>query len=77
MEIEILEKNLGSYNLHKKVKEADGMYRSTTKERLHDENGKFIIDKEEKMNFWRDYIEQLYEDTIKPENSYKFSQTIY
>lgn len=73
-EIENLERKHDSYNLHKKVKEAAGMYKSNTMGRLHDENDKIIVDKEEKMTTWRNYIEQLYEDTSRSERVPDFDQ---
>ena len=74
VEIENLERKHDSYNLHKKVKEAAGMYKSNTMRRWHDENDKIIVDKELKINTWRNYIEQLYEDTSRPERVPDFGQ---
>jgi len=61
-------------NLHKKVKETAGMYKSNTMGRLHDENDKIIVDKEEKMTTWRNYIEQLYEGISRLERVPDFDQ---
>jgi len=44
-------------HLHKNVKEATGMYKSNMMGRLHDENDKIIVDKEEKMIR---YLEKLH-----------------
>jgi hypothetical protein len=74
VEIKNLERKHDRYNLHKKVKEAAGTYKSNTMGRLHDENDKIIVDKKEIMNTWRNYIEQLYEDISRPKRVPDFSQ---
>lgn len=49
-EIEALEQKCDSFNMHKKDREAAGIYRSNTSGTIHNEDGKMITDVKQKMN---------------------------
>lgn len=61
-EIEELEKKFDNFNLHKKIKEAAGLYKKRPPNNLLDENGHWITDKQETIKKWQDYIEVLFKD---------------
>lgn len=48
--------------MHKKVKEAAGLYKRHTLGRLVDTNGTIIVDKEKKMDTWKTYVADLFND---------------
>ena len=62
-EIEELQEKHDSFNVHRKVKELSGIYRKKTPTCLTKEDGKFAIDIEEKLQTWKKYVENLYNDT--------------
>ncbi|KAL1446457.1 hypothetical protein WDU94_005636 [Cyamophila willieti] len=59
-EIEDLERKHDSLNMHKKIKEAAGLYKNKSSNVILDENDKAIFDEEEKLKKWSQYIEQLF-----------------
>uniref|UniRef100_A0A8D8W5N2 Craniofacial development protein 2 n=2 Tax=Cacopsylla melanoneura TaxID=428564 RepID=A0A8D8W5N2_9HEMI len=61
-EIEALQKKHDSYNMHRKVKEATGSFKKKQKGNLTDATGNIIIEKEKKMNTWKEYLETLFYD---------------
>lgn len=67
-EIEILEEKHDHSNLHKKVKEAAGVYKHHTLGQLVDSNGIAIIDKRQKVETWKEYISLLFKHN-RPEHS--------
>lgn len=65
-EIEYLQSKYDSFNVHRKVKEVTGRYRSKTGKRLVNDEGKVIIGQDELKDTWKTYIEQLFYDN-RPE----------
>lgn len=61
-EIELLEKKHDLFNMHKKIREAAGIYKSNTVGKLQDKHGKIILQKEDKMQEWKTYITKLFDD---------------
>lgn len=66
MEIEIQQRSHDEFNIHRKVKEIAGMYKQKSCEKLVNRDGNIIIDLEEKKTEWKNYIENLFQDT-RPE----------
>jgi hypothetical protein len=48
--------------MHKKIKEAAGLYKKKTSNVILDENDKAIFDHDEKLKKWGQYIEHLFID---------------
>lgn len=61
-EIEELERKHDHFNMHRKTKEAAGMVKRKTVGRMIDEEGNIIIEKEAKIEKWKDYITKLFDD---------------
>lgn len=61
-EIETLQKKYDSYNLHRKVKELTGNFKNKQAGILTDSEGRIIVDKHNKINTWKEYLEKLFED---------------
>uniref|UniRef100_A0A8D8L8K4 Craniofacial development protein 2 n=1 Tax=Cacopsylla melanoneura TaxID=428564 RepID=A0A8D8L8K4_9HEMI len=61
-EMEDLEKKHDSFNLYKKIKELAGLSKKNINNNLMDEDGHLIINTEDKMNVWKQYIEDLFDD---------------
>lgn len=61
-EIESLEKKHDYFNLHRKVKEAAGMFKPKTVGCLRDDQGNTIVGKKDRVEFWKNYIKKLFED---------------
>uniref|UniRef100_A0A8D8SH15 Craniofacial development protein 2 n=1 Tax=Cacopsylla melanoneura TaxID=428564 RepID=A0A8D8SH15_9HEMI len=61
-EIEFLQQKHDSYNLHRKVKELTGTCNRKQQGKLTDSDGNIIIDKQEKLKTWKEYLEKLFED---------------
>ena len=62
-EIESLEKQHDTFNIHRKIKKAGGIYKKYNIQ----ENNKIIIESAEKLNRWEEYIKELFEDDEKIE----------
>lgn len=65
-EIENLQLKYDSFNVHRKVKEVTGKYRTGTRNRLVNNEGKIIVGQGEIKDTWKTYIEQLFYDN-RPE----------
>lgn len=61
-EIETLERKHDLFNMHKKIRETAGTYKTNTTGRLHNTDDKIIINKAERMDIWKNYITELFED---------------
>lgn len=61
-EIEILQGKYDSFNVHRKVKEITGGYKAKPANRLTDNEGNILFDKNEIKNTWKTYIEKLFHD---------------
>lgn len=61
-EIETLEAKHDSFNVHKKVKQAAGVYRSRGGGILTDGDGNILLSTVEKLNEWKGYIATLFND---------------
>lgn len=59
--IKILVRKHDTFNLHKKVKEAAGLYRHRTDGCLTNDDGKTIIVKQTKINTWKQNIQNLFD----------------
>lgn len=66
-EIEELMSKNDSFNVHKKVKEMCGIKRTNKSNILLDKNGKIIPDINGKLERWKEYIQELFEDERQPE----------
>lgn len=62
LEIEDLERRHDSFNMHRKIKEVTGIYKTRMTGRLLDGNGNIIIDKVQRINTWKKYINSLFQD---------------
>uniref|UniRef100_A0A8D8SJ40 Craniofacial development protein 2 n=2 Tax=Cacopsylla melanoneura TaxID=428564 RepID=A0A8D8SJ40_9HEMI len=60
-EMEELQRQNDSHNLHKKIKELVGGKKQTT-HYLVDENGKIVVETKEQIEMWERYIERLFDD---------------
>lgn len=74
-EIEALEKKHDSFNMHKKVKEAAGIFKVTNNGKLHNKNNQIIVDKHKKIDTRKDYIEDLFEDSKISKHQPEFTST--
>lgn len=70
-EIKRLQKLHDSFNVHKKIKDITGDYKSKQSYILIDNNGNIIQDVEEKLSTWKEYIEELFQDDRNKELSKK------
>lgn len=61
-EIQLLQQKHDSFNLHKKVKEAAGLYRPRQVGRLMDTEGKLIVEVDRKKDTWMKYVEETFRD---------------
>ncbi|XP_030747109.1 uncharacterized protein LOC115875737 [Sitophilus oryzae] len=61
-EIEALQEKHDSFNVHKKVKELAGLQKKRQPSILTDQNGKIIMEMEEKLRTWKNYIIELFDD---------------
>lgn len=61
-EIEALENKYDSFNLHKKVKEAAGMYTPKIPGCMTDNQGHPIMDREQLKSHWKHYVENTFKD---------------
>uniref|UniRef100_A0A8D8UNP4 Craniofacial development protein 2 n=1 Tax=Cacopsylla melanoneura TaxID=428564 RepID=A0A8D8UNP4_9HEMI len=61
-EVEEFERKHDSFNLYKKIKELSGLTKKNSNNNLMDNDGHLIIDTDEKMEVWRQYIEELFDD---------------
>ncbi|XP_072401677.1 uncharacterized protein [Diabrotica undecimpunctata] len=61
-EIESLESRHDSFILHKKVKEAAGMYKPKRSGHMTDDHGDPVIDIEQTKNIWKRYVEKTFDD---------------
>lgn len=73
-EIEDLQNKYDNFNLHKKVKELAGLAKRKTSSILLDKEGNAIIETEQKLRRWKEYIEELFHDQ-RQENVYAASQS--
>lgn len=53
--------------MHKKVKEAIGIFKVSNNGRLHDKNNQIILDKHKKIHTWKNHVEELFWDDNKSE----------
>lgn len=65
-EIEELIKKHDHFNLHKKLKEAGNIYRPAPTATLYADNNQPILNKQEKMETWTNYIHKLFGATRTP-----------
>uniref|UniRef100_A0A8D8T8A4 Craniofacial development protein 2 n=1 Tax=Cacopsylla melanoneura TaxID=428564 RepID=A0A8D8T8A4_9HEMI len=61
-EIEFYQSRYDDFNVHRKVREVTGRTRKNICGKLVDENGSIIINKEEKKETWKKYLENLFDD---------------
>ncbi|XP_065368794.1 uncharacterized protein LOC135961229 [Calliphora vicina] len=63
-EIEVLQNLHDDFNLHKKLKEAAGVYKRSSASILYDDNNEavFEMDKKDKKRIWKDYVSKLFTD---------------
>ncbi|XP_073820464.1 uncharacterized protein [Musca autumnalis] len=61
-EIERLQELHDDFNLHKKIKEAAGIYRKSLPKVLYNSNNEAVFDITEKKAIWQNYITSLYTD---------------
>lgn len=61
-EIEALQSRYDSFNVYRKINEITGKYKTRSVNKLVDNEGKIIVNKEEIKNTWKSYIEQLFYD---------------
>lgn len=69
VEIEELQAIHDDFNLHKKIKELAGIKRANKSSILLDKNGKIIPDTKGKLERWKEYIEELFEDERQQETT--------
>lgn len=62
-EIEFYQSRYDDFNVHRKVREATGRFRKKVCGKLIDEHGRLIIDKDEKKDIWKQYLEKLFNDS--------------
>lgn len=67
-EIEELQIKHDSFNVHKKVKELTGTSKQKQLNILYDNSGKLITEIEQKLDIWKNYIEQLFKDDRRHNN---------
>lgn len=61
-EIESLQQKHDSFNLHKKIKEAAGLYKHKNTGFLTDNQGNIVLEIEHKRDIWIKYVEKTFED---------------
>lgn len=61
-EIEALQEKYDSFNMYKKVKETAGLIKPRTICKLTDKQGNLVIDKQDKIKVWSNYISELFKD---------------
>ncbi|KAI5707314.1 hypothetical protein M8J77_000030 [Diaphorina citri] len=61
-EMEDLQRKHDSFNLYKKIKELAGLSKRNMNNNLMDEHGHLIINTEDKLKVWKQYIEDLFND---------------
>ncbi|XP_070167773.1 rRNA methyltransferase 2, mitochondrial-like [Polyergus mexicanus] len=61
-EIEELQNKHDEFNLHKKLKEAAGLYKGGRASVIVDQNNQVVLDSKEKNKVWERYIEDLFHD---------------
>lgn len=61
-EMERLQKQNDDYNLHKKIKEAAGVYRKQTFSNIQNEKGQMAQDNAQRKSIWEQYIGSLFAD---------------
>ena len=67
-EIETLDKKHDTFNVHKKIKEAAGLFKRKTMSIITDNQGNAVWETDAKIKGWKEYIEQLYKETpVNPE----------
>ena len=66
-EIEQFERQYDMFNLHKKIKETAGIYRSRNGGIITDNNGVALLGVDEKVKRWREYMQTLYNDELRGE----------
>lgn len=54
--------------MHKEIKELTGTTRKTKPSIIKDKNGKILIEAAQKLKRWKEYIQELFEDTRSTEN---------
>ena len=66
-EIEGLEKKFDSFHMHKKIKEMAGCNRvKTARNTIKDTNGRIITDVGDKLERWKTYLSELFDDERPP-----------
>lgn len=65
-EIETLQNKYDTFNLHKKIKEMTQKNRKHQTSTLKNKENKIIVDLQEKIKTWKEYVEQLFDD-IRPD----------
>jgi hypothetical protein len=61
-EMETYEKKYDAFNMHKKVKEITGSIKKCQIGKLKDKDGNLIVDLENKIKRWTEYLNELFED---------------
>lgn len=61
-EIEDLQSRFDEFNVHRKVREVTGKFKTKTVGKLVDDNGELIVDREDIKDTWEKYIQQLFFD---------------
>ena len=65
-EIEMFQARHDLFNMHKKIKEAAGLRKSTKIQTLIDKNGNYALCLEDKLKMWKEYVEELFQDNRPP-----------
>lgn len=74
-EIEELDKKYDTFNLHKRIKEVTGNYKTRKSNILLNDDGKIQLNIEEKLQTWKLYIQQLFDDNRIPQHNYNNAST--
>ncbi|CAG9840259.1 unnamed protein product [Diabrotica balteata] len=61
-EIEELEQRHDTFNLHKKVKEAAGIFKQTPTSFIEDKHDNPLLNIEDQIGRWREYVEEMFQD---------------
>lgn len=66
-EIELLEKKFDLFNMHKKIKDMAGCYKGkVTGNIVRDKDGRIITDAKDKLERWKAYLLELFDDARSP-----------
>jgi len=67
--------NISPREAHKQIKNITGKFKTKNQTGcLKDKNGNILMEEQEILKRWHDYIEELYDDTERPDKPFKFSE---